>query len=145
MARRSFTYPATFTLQDDGSVLVEFTDVVAATDGDNLADAYAQAIDCIEEAVASAIIEGDDIPAPSRRAAGQRLVPVPAQTAAKAALYLALRDANITKVTLAARLGCDEKEVRRLLDPRYATKIPRIEQALASLGRRLAVEVRDAA
>ena len=145
MARRNFTYPATFTPQDDGSILVKFIDLVAATDGDDSADAYAQAIDCLEEAIASAILEGGGIPTPSRRAAGQRLVSVPARTAAKAALYLAMRETGSSKAALARRLGCDEKEVRRMIDPRNATKIPRIEQALAALGRRLVVEVRDAA
>lgn len=40
---------------------------------------------------------------------------------------------------LAARLGCDEKEVRRLLDPRHPSKLARIQRALASLGKGLAV------
>jgi antitoxin HicB len=38
--------------------------------------------------------------------------------AAKAALYLAMREAGISNVQLARKLGCDEKEVRRMLDPR---------------------------
>ena len=46
---------------------------------------------------------------------------------------------------LAARLECDEKEVRRMLDPRHPTKLPRIEQALVALGKRLVVSVEDAA
>lgn len=134
-----FVYPATFTPQDDGSILVEFIDLIAATDGGDPADAYAQAVDCLEEAIAAAILDRVDIPVPSRPKVGQRLVPVPAQTAAKAAVYLALRDAGMSKVELAKRLGWDEKEVRRMLDPRYATKIPRIEQALHALGGALLV------
>ncbi len=54
------------------------------------------------------------------------------------------REAGITRSQLAARLGCDEKEVRRLLDPRHPSKLPRIEQALAQLGKRLVVEMRAA-
>lgn len=145
MRHVNFIYPATFTPQDDGSVLVAFTDLIATTDGDDLEDAYAQAVDCLEEAIASAILDGEDIPAPSRRAAGQSLVPVPAQTAAKAALYLALREIGLPKVALAGFLGCDEKEVRRMIDPRYATKIPRIEQALHVLGGTLTLELRPIA
>jgi antitoxin HicB len=32
-----------------------------------------------------------------------------------------MREARITKVELAKRLGVDEKEVRRLLDPHYGS------------------------
>jgi antitoxin HicB len=46
--------------------------------------------------------------------------------AAKAALYLAMREAGITNAQLARKLGCGEKEVRRMLDPRHPTKLPRI-------------------
>jgi antitoxin HicB len=53
--------------------------------------------------------------------------------AAKTALYLALHP-QLTQVDLAARLYCDEKEVRRLLDPRHASKLSWIEAALAVLG-----------
>ena len=145
MLRHNFAYPATFTPQDDGSVMVAFSNLIATTDGDDLDDSYVQAVDCLEEAIASAILDGEDIPTPSRLSAGQRLVPVPAQTAAKAALYLALRETGLSKVALADRLGCDEKEVRRMIDPRYATKIPRIEQALRALGVTLTLELRPTA
>ena len=59
--------------------------------------------------------------------------------AAKAAIYLAMREAGITKVQLARRLKCDEKEIRRLLDPRHKSKIDRIEAALEVLGKPLIV------
>jgi antitoxin HicB len=39
----------------------------------------------------------------------------------------------------AKRLGIDEKEVRRLLDPHYGSKLPRIAQAIEALGRRLVI------
>jgi len=42
-------------------------------------------------------------------------------------------------VQLARRLGIDEKEVRRLLDPHYGSKLPRIAQAVEALGRRLVI------
>jgi antitoxin HicB len=65
--------------------------------------------------------------------------------AAKAALYLAMREARITNVQLARKLGCDEKEVRRMLDPRHPTKLPRIQEALDTFGKRLVVSVEEAA
>jgi antitoxin HicB len=41
-------------------------------------------------------------------------------------------------------LGSDEKEIRRMLDPRHPTKLPRIDAALAVLGRRLILGVEAA-
>lgn len=64
--------------------------------------------------------------------------------AAKAALYLALREASITRRELAARLGCDEKEVRRLLDLRHPSELPQLQRALTQLGKRLVVEMQAA-
>lgn len=58
---------------------------------------------------------------------------------AKAVLYVAMKDAGISKVQLAKRLGVDEKEVRRLLDPRYGSKLLCIDQAVEALGRRLVI------
>ena len=52
-----------------------------------------------------------------------------------------MREAGISKTQLAKRLGVDEKEVRRLLDPRYGSKLPRIAQAISALGRRLVVSL----
>jgi antitoxin HicB len=38
----------------------------------------------------------------------------------------------------------DEKEVRRLLDPHYGSKLPRIAQAIGVLGRRLVIGLEGA-
>src|ERR1035437_3735613 len=37
---------------------------------------------------------------------------------------------GMTNLQLARELGCDEKEVRRMLNPRHPTKLPRIKEAL---------------
>jgi antitoxin HicB len=139
-------YPVDLTPDADGGFIVTFPGIPEAiTQGDNAADALAQATDAIEEAVAGRIRRGDDIPVPAPCLEGQRIVPVPALTAAKAALYLALRQEGITKSELAARLMCDEKEVRRLLDPRHPSKLPRIQKALAALGKTITVRLVDEA
>src|ERR1022692_2023881 len=75
------------------------------------------------EAIAGRIADGGEIPRASRAGRGERLIPVPAPMAAKAALYLAMREAGMTNAQLARKLGCDEKEVRRMLDPRHPTKV----------------------
>jgi len=138
-----FVYPATLTPDaDDSGFVVTFVDIPEAiTQGDTVPEALQQAADCLDEAMVGRIHRRADIPAASPVEAGQYAVAVPAHTAAKAALYLALRQAQLTQVELAARLHCDEKEVRRLLDPRHASKLSRMEAALAVLGQQFVVSV----
>lgn len=73
-----------------------------------------------------------------------RVAPM-AVTAAKTALAAAIGEAGITKTALARELGVLENEVRRMLNPRHATKIARLEAALAIFGRRLVIDVEAAA
>jgi antitoxin HicB len=54
-------------------------------------------------------------------------------------------EAGMTNVQLARKLDCDEREVRRMLDPRHPTKLPRIKEALDVFGKRLVVSVEEAA
>ena len=142
-----FVYPARFTSDaEDGGFVVTFVDLPEAiTQGETTEEALQEAADCLEEAMANRIVSGLPIPPPSRLKRGQYAIPVAAQTAAKAALYIALQEARITKAELAKRLQCDEKEVRRLLDPRHPSKLPRLEAALAAIGHRLIVSLQSAA
>jgi hypothetical protein len=64
------------------------------------------------------------------------LIAPPALIAAKAALYLATKDAGLSKTALALRLGVSEAVGRRLINPRYQSKIVNIEKAMAVVGRR---------
>lgn len=151
---RTFAYPAVLTPEKKGHFTVQFPDLPEAiTSGRNLADALAQAADCLEEAIAGRISDGLDIPEPSapRRKRGSRasgkdaVVLLPAAMAAKAALYLAIRAAGVSNSELARRLDVDEREIRRLLDPRHATRLARIQQVLEALGQRLVVSLDSAA
>ena len=65
--------------------------------------------------------------------------------AAKAALYEALREQRLSNSAFAVAMGIQESEVRRMLDPRHVTKIGRIEEALACVGKRLVVTVEEIA
>jgi antitoxin HicB len=135
MASTAFAFAAKLAKDGDGFV-VSFRDLPEAlTQGEDRADALAQAADCLDEAIAGRITRGEAIPSASRPKRGERVVAVPPVMAAKAALYVALREARISKLELARRLGCDQKDMRRLLDPRYASKIGAIADALRSLGK----------
>ncbi len=140
-----FVYPIRLSHDEDGRVLVEFPDFsFGATDGADVEDAIVQARDCLEELLAFCIDDGLDIPEPSRAGGDWVTTVAPGPViAAKAALYEAVRAAKITKVGLAARLGMDEKDVRRMLDPRHATKIATLDRALDALGKRLEITVGD--
>jgi antitoxin HicB len=124
-----------------GVVVVSFPDVPEAiTQGDDEADAVAQA----EEALGLALLTypARDMPLPRpKRHAG--LVPIAVQpdVAAKLAVIEAVRAAGITKTEFARRIGKDEKEARRILDPRHATKLPTLAAALRELGQQLVVAV----
>ena len=138
---QSFIYPARLKPDRvDGGFVVTFTDLPEAiTQGEDVEDALNEAADCLDEAIVNRIVTGLLIPLPSVVKKGCYPVPLAAHSAAKAALYLALQEARVTKADLARRLDCDEKEVRRLLDPRHPSKLPRLEAALAAIGRRLIV------
>lgn len=104
-----FAYPVILTADEtDGGFVVTFPDLPEAiTQGEDTAGALEEAADALEEAIAGRIRRGDGIPQPSTADARELLlVPVPALTAAKAALYLALRESGISKSELASRLGC---------------------------------------
>lgn len=137
-----FTYPATLTPDEDGGFVVTFRDVPEAiTQGETVEESVEQATDALEEALAARIRLGEEIPVPSAAKADEYAVPVPTLMAAKAALSVALRESGWTQSRLAEELGCDEKVVRRLLDPRHRSKLPRLQDALAVLGRRLTVRM----
>ncbi|BAZ95180.1 uncharacterized protein FOKN1_2820 [Thiohalobacter thiocyanaticus] len=142
-----FAYPMLVTEDDAGRLLARFPDFPEAlTDAPDLETLLEEATDCLDEAVAARIAEGMPLPHPAQAVKGRvHWIMLPAQTAAKAALYAALRDSGLSKSGLARRLGCDEKEVRRMLDPRHATRLPRIEAALDALGKRLIVHTEDVA
>ncbi len=138
---QTFVYPALLTTDEaDGGFVVTFRDLPEAiTQGDSVEEALFQARDCLEEAFANRIAMDMPIPGPTEPAEGEYPVALNAQMAGKASLYLAMREENLTKVELARRLDCDEKAVRRLLDPLHPSKLPRIENALAVVGRQLVV------
>ena len=142
---RNFVYPATLSPERKGFT-VQFPDLPEAiTSGKNRPDALIQASDCLEEAIAGRITDKLEIPEASAARRGQVLVPLPATMAAKAALYLAMKEASISNSDLARRLGLDEREIRRMLDPRHATRLARIQNAMGPLGKRLLVSMDSAA
>ena len=136
---RRFTYPMKLTPdKDDGGYIVTCRDLPEAiTQGESIQDALTEAADCLEEAIAARIDDRRDIPEPSALERNERAVSVPTSMALEAAVYLAVREAGIGNSELARLMKLDDKEARRMLDPRHPTKLPRIEAALSALGRQV--------
>ena len=135
-----FQYPVLLTPAEEGGYVVTCRDLPQlVTQGDTEQDALEQAADAMDEVFATYMVEGMEFPEPSKVRRREYLIAPPAETVAKAALFVAMRQAGISKLQLARRLGIDEKEVRRLLDPHYGSKLPRIAQAISVLGQRLVI------
>lgn len=140
-----FEYAVMLTPADEGGFVVTCRDLPQlVTQGEDVADALLEAADAMDEVFAAYMQGKLAFPAPSKARRGEYRVAPPAETMAKAALYVAMREERVTNVQLAKQLGVDEKEVRRLLDPRYASKLPRIAQAVAVLGKRLVIGLEPA-
>jgi antitoxin HicB len=135
-----FEYAVLLKPAEEGGFVVTCRDLPQLiTQGEDITDALAQASDAMDEVFAAYILGKLEFPIPTKIRRGEYLVAPSAGTMAKAALYVAMKEAGMTNVQLAKRLGVNEKEVRRLLDPHYGSKLPRIAQAIKLLGRRLVI------
>ena len=114
------------------------------TEGATRAEALRHAADALVSALSFYVEDGRPLPRPSA-AHGRPVVAVTALEAAKLALHDAMLETGWSNVELARRLEIDEKSVRRLRDPLHRSHIGQIEAALRVLGKRLAVEVANAA
>lgn len=140
-----FEYPVKLKRAREGGFVVSCRDLPAlVTQGEDRAHALAEAADAMDEVFATTMKLGRDFPASSLARKGEVMVAPPPEAVAKAALYVTLRSVGATKVELARRLKIDEKEARRLLDPHYPSKLPRIADAIARLGGRLVISLERA-
>ena len=140
-------YAATLTPdEEDGGYVVTFRDVPEAiTQGDTLEAALRNAADAVTVALEFYAEDKQRFPSPSKTRPDEHLVTLPALVAAKLELYRRMCETGTTRVALAQMLGIDERAVRRLLAYKHRSHIGQIEAALAKLGKRLEISVRDAA
>jgi len=140
-----FAYPVDILAEPDGITLTcpDVPEMITGGWGDLQANLDA-APDALATALSFYVDDNRPLPPPSP-ARGRPVVAVPLLVAAKLALYRAKREAGITNVELGHRLGMDEKDIRRLLDPVHKSRIGQVELALKALGRRLVVEERAVA
>jgi antitoxin HicB len=145
-----FDYPITIepmTPEDGGGFLVTFPDWWngVVTDGETVQEALANAKDCLETMISFCIAKREGIPPPSP-AQGRRLISPEARLALKAGVWLAMREQGIGFDELATRLAIrSADEAEKLIDPRRRTRPELLEAAAAALGKRVALELQDAA
>jgi antitoxin HicB len=140
-------YPAIFEPAEEGGFIVRFPDFDwGVTQGDTQQEAEEMAADAIRTMIRELIRQGKEVPQPSKpRGRKYRFIRLPALEAAKAALYEVFRNSGVKKAELARRLDIPKTSVDRLFDLDDPSRLDQIEAAFAALGKRIAVEVQDAA
>jgi len=134
---KAYDYAFQFTPEDDGWVITCRDLPEAISQAEKHENRIDIAEGCLQAAMESRIRDGEPLPVASKPRKGEVIITPPAATAAKSALHDAMREAGISNMELARRLGIDEKEVRRMLDANHGTKLPRIAEAVEALGRHL--------
>lgn len=141
--RRAYVYRAKFERgAKRGNIVVTFPDVPeVVTQGRGETDAREMAEEALGLVLLTYLERG--MPLPKPRAKGRSLVEIAVapDVAAKLAVLEAFAAAGISKSELARRIGKDEKEVRRILDPKHTTRLPALTMVLRALGKRLVVGV----
>jgi antitoxin HicB len=138
---KTFEYVAEFEPgEQSGVIIVTFPDVPEAiSEGVGTGDAIQQASDALGVALLSYPLRG--LPIPKAKARKGNKISVPADIAAKLAVLEAFNSSGCSKSDLARRLGKNEREIRRILDPMHATKLSTLVEVLSLLGKRMVISV----
>jgi antitoxin HicB len=140
-----YAFPADL-VPDDGAISIIFPDVPEAHSfGDTRAEALFHAVDALETALSFYVENRKPLPKAGKPKRGQVLVEVSPLAHAKLALYETMRARKVGKAELARRLDCHLMQIDRLLDLCHASKLEQVAKALAVLGKRIVIDVRDAA
>ena len=139
-------FPCILEPNGSGGFLARFPDVPEAlTEGDTQDEAIDNAAEALEVALLGRMKDNSELPQPARsRPKSAVMVRTGAQSSAKLAFYAAFRESGLSRSALARRLGKDEAEIRRMLDPYHATKLPALDEALRALGQRIVLTVETA-
>lgn len=133
--------------QEAGGYVVTFPDFgYGATQGETLEEATEMAQDLLALTIGDYMRAGKALPvAARRRGSAYRPVTLSALQGAKVDIYSAFLAAGLTKAEFARRIGIPKTHIERLFSLRHRSRLEQIEAALTVLGKRLHVEVRDAA
>lgn len=127
--------------------VIEFPDIPwGVSQGENEEDGRSMALDLLRTVLSEYIRKGEELPHPRvYRGARFRLIALPSLDAAKVELYRAFHKSGMRKVELARALGIPKSNVDRLFSLNRKSRLDQIEAAFAALGKRMDIEVRNAA
>ena len=129
---------------DNDGLLVTFPDIPEAMSaGSTRPEALENAREALEVALLTYAAHGRALPPPAHES--DMPVEIGAAASVKIAFIQAFLDSGMTRVALARKLGKQEGEVRRMLDPYHRTKLATMEAGLQALGKRLVITVKNAA
>jgi antitoxin HicB len=135
-------YPVKLTYQAAGNYTVRFPDIPEAlTLGDTEEEALHHAADALETALDFYFDNKRLIPGPSLPKRGHKIVELPPSLSAKVLLFNEMLTQQVRPAEIARRLNVSPQEMTRILNPRHTTKIDSIAAALATLGKRLEMQV----
>lgn len=142
-----FEYPSAFTRASewaptDTGLVITFRDLPeAVTQAESDLEAMGAAEECLTTVIEARLRAAAPVPHPSVPLPGEQLVRLSGTLAVKVALRDAVDGSGLSDAELARRLHVEEKEVRRMLDPRHPTRLAQMEAALRALDKRLQLEV----
>lgn len=135
-------YPARMRADKGGGFVVTFRDIPEAiTQGEDVEDSLRRALEALETAMEFYFDDRREVPMPSAAKRGERLVTLPVSASFKILLLNEMVRQDVRPAELAKRMHTSKQEVNRITTLRHATKADRIADALAALGKRLAVRV----
>lgn len=130
-------YSATFAPDESGGFVVTFRDIPEAiTQGDTEEEALEMAQDALITAMDFYFEDRRPVPAPSPRQPEDRCIELPLSVAAKVLLLNEMVAQRARPADLARQMNTTPQEVSRIIDLHHTTKIDRVADALASLGKR---------
>ena len=141
-------YPAKFTPAAEGGFVIEFPDFSwGVSQGDSEEDARRMAYDLLVTLIQDHIKCGEELPRPGNKLRGKnlRMIRLSALHSVKVELYQAFRASGMRKAELSRHLAIPKTVIDRLFNLNNRTRLDQIESAFNALGKRVDVNVRDAA
>jgi antitoxin HicB len=140
-------YIALFEPADEGGFVITFPDFGwGVSQGGTEKESAEMALALLQTLIGEHIRKGEPLPdSRNHRGRKYRAIRLPALQAAKAELYREFLASGIRKSELARRLGISKGNIERLFDLKHHSRLDQIEAAFQALGKRLAIEVHEAA
>lgn len=136
-------YPLTLTKDDNGIFLVTCLVLPEVTTfGETWAEAIRYGAEAVEEALAARISRWEEVPVPDAKALApayrrNSVARISLVADMKLTLYLACREAKVTRAELARRLGWHREQVDRLFRFDHNSRPDQIEAAVRALGKNI--------